>query len=194
MRPRFRFEQSRVRKELPVQADDCIRPGARGRAMQNVKSVFAIDFRVRFVERDHMAKRISGVNHAAMFIFDPDVERSVIGKPIRQKRVSSGVAASLAAHGDSYALLPDWPRVGYFNNLGWGIEVAPEIGEINMRPDVVGPEVLKWIESSEINFLGNGLARLDAERFHFLRRIGWDRLTIAAGDFESEPAFTGVVV
>ena len=38
---------------------------------------------VRFVEGDNMAERISGVDHAAMFIFDPDVERSVIGKAIR---------------------------------------------------------------------------------------------------------------
>src|SRR5438045_5056618 len=106
MRARFRFEQGRMRKELPVQADDCIRPGARGRAMQNVKSVFAIDFRVRFVERDNMAERVSGVNHAAMFIFDPDVERSVIGKPIREQRVTAGVATGLAAGGDDYTLMP----------------------------------------------------------------------------------------
>src|SRR5437762_5193081 len=118
--------------------------------MQNVESIFAIDFRMRFVERDNVAERISGVNHAAMFIFDPDVERSVIGKPIRQKRVSSGVPADLAARGDAYTLLPDRTGVGNFNNLGWGIEVAPEIGEINMRPDVISPEVLKWIETGEI--------------------------------------------
>src|SRR5207244_10728071 len=105
--------------------------------------------------------------------FARDVQRTLIDKSIPPKRGSSSVAASLAAHVDSYAVLPDLTRVGYFNNLGWRIAVAPESGEINMRPDVVGPEVLKWIESSEINFLGNGLARLDAERFHFLRRIGW---------------------
>jgi hypothetical protein len=34
--------------------------------MQNVKLVFAIDFRMRFVERDDMAERISSVNHTAM--------------------------------------------------------------------------------------------------------------------------------
>jgi len=83
MRARFRFEQGRVRKELPVQADDCVRPGARGGAMQNVKFVFAIDFRVRFIESDNVAKRISGVDYAATFIFCPDVEGSVIGKSIR---------------------------------------------------------------------------------------------------------------
>jgi len=43
-----------------------------------------------------------------------------------------------------------------------------------MCSDVIGPEILKGIETGDINFLGNGLARLDAERFHFLRRIGRD--------------------
>ena len=76
MRARFRFEQGRVREELPVQPDDGIRPGTRGRTMQNVKSVFAIDFRVGFVERDDMAEGISGVNHTAMFVFDIRVYRT----------------------------------------------------------------------------------------------------------------------
>src|SRR5437870_7984686 len=110
--------------------------------MQNVESVFAIDFRVRFVERDHMAERISSVNYAAMFIFDPDVKGSVIGKPIRQKRIGAGIAASLAARGNADTLLPDRTRVGNFNNLGLRIKVASQIGEINMCPDVIGPEIL----------------------------------------------------
>ena len=63
-----------------------------------------------------------------------------------------------------------------------------------MRSNMISPEILNWIETGDINLLGNGLARLDVERFHFLRRIGRDRLPIAAGDFESEPTFTGVVV
>ena len=51
--------------------------------MQNMKSVLAIDFRVGFVERDDMAEGISGVNHTAMFVFNPDVKGGVIGKTIR---------------------------------------------------------------------------------------------------------------
>src|SRR5438045_9418901 len=124
MRARFRFEQGRVRKELPVQADDCIRPGARGRTMQNVKSVFAIDFRVRFVERDDVAEGISGVNHTAMFVFDPDVEGSVIGKRIRDKRIGAGIAGSLDARGNAYTMLPDRNRVGYLEDLGLRVKVA----------------------------------------------------------------------
>ena len=86
--------------------------------MQNVKSVFAIDFRMGFVERDNMAEGISGVNHTAMFVFDPDVKGSVIGKPIRHKRIGAGIAGSLAARGNAYTLLPDRTRVGNFNDLG----------------------------------------------------------------------------
>ena len=93
--------------------------------MQNVKSVFAIDFRVGFVERDNMAEGISGVNHTAMFVFDPDVKGSVIGKPIRHKRIGAGIAGSLAARGNAYTLLPDRTRVGNFNDLGLRIKVAP---------------------------------------------------------------------
>ena len=63
-----------------------------------------------------------------------------------------------------------------------------------MGSDVIGPEILNWIETGDIDLWGNGLARVDVQRVHLLRRIGCDRLTIAAGDFESEPAFTGVVV
>src|SRR5205807_10099899 len=122
-----------------------------------------------------------------MFIFHPDVKGSVIGKAIRHKRIGAGIAGSFAARGDTYTLLPDRTRVGNFNNLGLRIKVAPEIREINMCSDVIAPEILNWIETGEINFLGNGLARLDVERVHFLRRIGCDRLAIAAGDFESEP-------
>src|SRR5437763_11141215 len=106
MRTRFRFEQGRVSEELPVQTDDCIRPGARGRAMQNVKSVFAIDFRMRFVECDNMAEGISGVNDTAMFIFDPDVKGGVIGKPIRHKRIGAGIVCSHAPGGEAYTMLP----------------------------------------------------------------------------------------
>ena len=43
-----------------------------------------------------------------------------------------------------------------------------------MCSDVIGPEILNGIETGDINLLGNGLARPDAERFHFLRRIGRD--------------------
>src|SRR5437762_5194275 len=160
--------------------------------MQNVESIFAIDFRMRFVERDNVAERISGVNHAAMFIFDPDVERSVIGKPIREQRVTAGVATGLAPDGNAYTLLPDRTRVGNFNNLGLRIKVAPEIGEINMCSDVVGPEILKRIETAVINSFGNGLALLAVARLHFLGRIGCDRLSIAAGSCDSKLAFTGV--
>src|SRR5437879_9037496 len=149
--------------------------------MQDVESVFAIDFGMRFVESNNVTERISRVDHAAMFIFNPDVEGSVIGKPIRQKRIAAGIAASLALRGDADTLLPDRTRVGNFNDLGLRIKVASEIGEINMRPDVIGPEVLDRIEIGDVNFLGNGPARLDAERFHFLRRIACDRLAVAAG-------------
>src|SRR5260370_42090468 len=129
-----------------------------------------------------------------MCILDRDVKGMVIGKPIRQKRIGAGIPASSALRGNADTLLPNRTRVGNFNNLGLRIKVAPEIREINMCSDVIAPEILNWIETGEINFLGNGLARLDVERVHFLRRIGCDRLAIAADDFESEPAITRVVV
>ena len=63
-----------------------------------------------------------------------------------------------------------------------------------MGADVIVPEILDWIQIPEVNFLSNGLTGLDMERFHLLRGISRHRLTIAAGNFESEPAFSAVVM
>src|SRR5205085_2269865 len=106
---------------------------------------------------------------------------SVIGKPIRHKRIGAGIAGSFAAPGNAYTLLPDRTRIGNFNDLGLRIKVAPEIGEINMCSDVISPEILNGIETGDINFLGNRLARLNPERFHFLDQTGRNQLAIPAG-------------
>ena len=63
-----------MREKLSVQADDRIRPGARGRAMQDMKFVFAIDFGVRFVKGDNVSERVGGIDGIAAFIFDSNIE------------------------------------------------------------------------------------------------------------------------
>ena len=107
-----------------------------------MKPVFAVDFRVWFVECDHVSERISSVNDPAIFVFHPHIKRGVIGKSIRHQRISADIAADAGAARDADALFPNRPGVGDLDYFGRRIEIATEIGEIDMGANMISAEIL----------------------------------------------------
>src|ERR1700682_1908143 len=92
------------------------------------------------------------------------------------------------AFGNADSFLPDRPGVGDLKYFRRRIIKLVQVGEINMRPDMIGAEIVDWIERSEIDFLRHFFSRFDLERR--LSGVGFDRsdcLSFLAGDLKSEP-------
>ncbi len=89
----------------------------------------------------------------------------MIGEPVGHERIGANISRGAASFGDAHGLLPDRSRIGDFENLRLGIKEFVEIGEINMRPHPIRPEIVHAKERRQINFSGNAFADADAERF-----------------------------
>src|SRR4051794_15241181 len=90
--PAFSFEKSAVSQNFSVQPDPGISPAPRTSAVQDMQLVLAIKLSLGVVHRDNPAERLCRINNACILIFYTNVERSVIGKSIGQKRIGPHVA------------------------------------------------------------------------------------------------------
>src|SRR6266496_2351131 len=115
----------------------------------------------------------------------------MVRKLIRQQRVRAHISRSGDAVRDSNRSLPDRPRIGHLKDLCSGVKKLPQIGEINMRTNVIGAELLYRIKRSEIDPLGDLLPRLNLQRRLSTIRGDWrNRLTFASTYLESKPGLT----
>src|SRR5262249_55859660 len=193
-RPRFGFSKTGAGKKFAIQTNPRVTPGARCGAIQNMQLVGAIEFRLRFVERDDLAQRVSRIDDSAVFVFDPHVKRSVIGKAVGHERIGANISLHTAFFGHAHGFLPDRSRIGNFENLGLGIEELVEIGKINMGPDMIRSEIMNAKQRCEIDLSGNTFAGRDVKWFARSVRDRRNGSAFVCGNFKTEPRLALCVV
>src|SRR4030095_1985809 len=87
----------------------------------------------------------------------------MIRKAVGEKRVRAHVARRGNAIGDADCLLPDWPRIGYFKNSGWGIKKLSQVGKINIRPHMISAEIVHRIQWRQIDLMRDSLPGFDLQ-------------------------------
>jgi hypothetical protein len=162
--------------------------------MENMQLVGAVDHRLRLVIRNHATQRIGGVNRAALFVFDSHVKGGVIREAVGEERISPHLAGARHPLRNSDRLLPDRPRVGDLENFGRGVEKFVQVGEVNIRANVIRAEIVHGKKRREIDFSRHRFAGLHVERrlgrFPF---EGCQQPAFARIYFETEPALAAVI-
>src|SRR6266480_7726026 len=153
--------------------------------------ICSINLRLRFFEPDSAAYRISRINNSVVFVLHTHIQRGMVRKPVREQRVRAHISWSGDSVRDSNRFLPDRPRIGHLKNLCSGVKKLPQIGEINMRTNVIGAEVLHRIQRSKIDPLRDLLPSLNLQRrLSAIPGDGRDRLTFASAHLEAKPGLT----
>src|SRR5207253_4209018 len=128
---------------------------------------------------------------SAVLILHAHIQGRVVGKPVGEQRVGAHIAGSGNTVWDPNCFLPNRPRIGHLENLCSRVKKFSQIGEINMRANVISAEVLHRIKRSEIEPLDDLLPSLNLQgRLSATCGEGRNRLTFASGHLESKPRLT----
>src|SRR5205814_4765902 len=119
-----------------------------------------IEFCLRLIEGNNLSQRVGGIDHPVVFVLDPDVKRSVVGKTVCHQRVSTSITSHTALLRNADRFLPNRPRVSDFKNFCGRIKEPVQIAKINMGAGAIGPEIVHSVEGGEINFSSHPLSGL----------------------------------
>src|SRR5215470_8883211 len=112
----------------------------------------------------------------------------MVRKAVGEKRVRAHVARRFNAIRDADCLLPDWPRIGYFEDSGWGVKKLSEVGEINIRPHMISAEIVHRIKWSQIHLMCDSLPGSDLQgRLIVFGTHRRNRLTVVSSYLKPKP-------
>src|SRR5207237_8215096 len=92
-----------------------------------------------------------------VFVLHTHVQRGMVRKTVGEQRIGPPLSSRGDAVWNSYCLLPDGVRVGYFKNSRSRVKEFCEIAEIDMRPHMISAEIVHGINRNKIELSGNSL-------------------------------------
>src|SRR6266478_1473959 len=112
----------------------------------------------------------------------------MVWESVSEKRVRAHITGRGDAVRNPHRFLPNRPGVGHFENSRRRVKEFPQVREINMRPHMIGAEIVHGIKRSEINLTRDSLTGFDFQRrlciLSVERRY---RLTLVSGYLEPKP-------
>ena len=114
----------------------------------------------------------------------------MVRKTVGEQRIGTHLSSRGNAVWNSYCLLPDGMRVGYFKDSRSRIIEFCEIGEIDMRPHMISAEIVHGIKRTKIELSRDSLAGFDFQGSRSGGIFGCEQrdwLIFISGHLESKP-------